>query len=273
MPELPEVETVRRTLADVVTGRKITAVQVFLPRLLKNAAPQVFGHTLTGRVITSVARRGKYLRLVLDGDRDLLVHLRMTGSLVYMPAGSAIPGTAHIVFILDTGTLVYCDVRTFGCLWLVPKTEKTGIKGYDELGPDATDPAFTIDYAWPLLHKSRRTVKAFLLDQAVVAGLGNIYADEALFAAGIRPSRRCHGVTKRELTALKKAVDDVLAAGIAYGGTTIRDFVNGSGREGGNSENLAVYGRQGRPCPRCSTKIAYVKQGGRGTHYCPHCQK
>ena len=273
MPELPEVETVRRTLAAVLPGRTIETVHVALPRLIKNASPADFAAALRGQTVTAVQRKGKYLRLVFDGPRHLLIHLRMTGSLIYFPAAADLPKSAHIIFRLDKGNLVYCDVRTFGCLWLIPPAGPTGVKGYDTLGPDANGPDFTVDYIWPLLKKSERTVKAFLLDQTVIAGLGNIYADEALFLAGIRPSRRCGSMTKKSLIALHEAVQSVLAEGIMYGGTTIRNFVNGSGREGGNRKNLAVYGREGEPCIKCGTAVQYVKQGGRGTRYCLHCQK
>lgn len=221
MPELPEVETVRRTLAAVLPGRTIETVHVALPRLIKNASPADFAAALRGQTVTAVRRKGKYLRLVFDGPRHLLIHLRMTGSLVYFPAAADLPKSAHIIFRLDKGNLVYCDVRTFGCLWLIPPAGPTGVKGYDTLGPDANGPDFTVDYIWPLLKKSGRTVKAFLLDQTVIAGLGNIYADEALFLAGIRPSRRCGSMTKKSLIALHEAVQSVLAEGITYGGTTI----------------------------------------------------
>ena len=179
MPELPEVETVRRTLAALLPGRTIETVHVALPRLIKNASPADFAAALRGQTVTAVRRKGKYLRLVFDGPRHLLIHLRMTGSLVYFPAEADLPKSAHIIFRLDKGNLVYCDVRTFGCLWLIPPAGPTGVKGYDTLGPDANGPDFTVDYIWPLLKKSERTVKAFLLDQTVIAGLGNIYADEA----------------------------------------------------------------------------------------------
>lgn len=272
MPELPEVETVRATLEPVLTGRTITHIDITLPRLIKNATVEAFSKALSGCTFTAVGRKGKYLRLCTDGSSDLLVHLRMTGSLIYDAAGNNRPKTAHIVFHLDKGLLYYCDVRTFGCLWLAKPGEKTGISGYDELGPDANSSAVTADYLREKMKASSRTVKSFLLDQTVLAGLGNIYVDEALFLAGIRPSRRCNHIGKERTQRLAKAIHTVLAEGIEYGGTTIRDFVNGSGREGENQENLVVYGREGTPCKTCGTLIKYVKQGGRGTHYCPHCQ-
>lgn len=146
MPELPEVETVRATLEPVLTGRTITHIDITLPRLIKNATVEAFSKALLGCTFTAVGRKGKYLCLYMDGSSDLLVHLRMTGSLIYDAAGNNRPKTAHIVFHLDKGLLYYCDIRTFGCLWLAKPGEKTGISGYDELGPDANSSAVTADY-------------------------------------------------------------------------------------------------------------------------------
>ncbi|ERT57097.1 bifunctional DNA-formamidopyrimidine glycosylase/DNA-(apurinic or apyrimidinic site) lyase [Megasphaera vaginalis (ex Srinivasan et al. 2021)] len=273
MPELPEVETVRAYLARTLKGRRIEAVEVRLPRLLKNRTATAFIGALTGRRIRSVTRKGKYLGVQLDDASMLLIHLRMTGTLRYLSDERPVPPSSHLIFTLDKGCLVYGDVRTFGCFWLVPQQGETGVKGYDSLGPDGNGEAFTADYLWQLLHASTRRIKTLLLDQSAVAGLGNIYADEALFLAGIRPARRCSRISRAASDRLHAAIRKVLAEGIAHGGTTIRDFVDGSGNEGKNRENLAVYGREGQPCKRCGTLITYVKQGGRGTHYCRRCQR
>lgn len=274
MPELPEVETVRRYLGEHLPGKKIESVAVNLARLVRNRTPEDFAASLTGCTFTAVTRRGKYLVLHLDSPWALLVHLRMTGRLIYEADTKApLPRFSHIVFTLDTGRLVYGDVRTFGCLWIVPDGVKTGITGYDSLGPDGLSQDFTADYFWQRLHHSGRLVKALLLDQTVVAGLGNIYADEALFLARIRPSRRCNRISRRSSDALYAAIGTVLREGLAYGGTTVFNFVDGSGREGSNQQNLNVYGREGQPCPVCGATIVYKKQGGRGTHYCPVCQR
>lgn len=273
MPELPEVETVRADLASHVIGQTILSMDIDLPRLLKNGAPSDFAASMVGKTITAVTRKGKYLTLHLSGAADVLVHLRMTGSLVY-EAGLHRPIRGeHIVWQLSSGWLLYGDIRTFGCLWLIPQTGTTGIKGFDTLGPDGISPAFTTAYLGEKIRSSTRPIKTLLLDQTVVAGLGNIYVDEALFVARIRPSRRCNRISKREAAALHDAIVAVLQNGLAHGGTTIRDFINGSGREGENQHFLRVYGKEGTPCPRCGTVITYTKLGGRGTHYCRHCQK
>ncbi len=271
MPELPEVETVRAYLDEALAGRKIEHVEVLLPRLIKNADPSRFCRTLEGQVIQSVCRRGKYLVLTWGGPEALLVHLRMTGALVYQDEPADIKGR-RVIFTLDRGRLVYRDIRNLGCLWIVPDGGMTGVNGFDSLGPDGNSPACTADYLMEKMKGSRRNVKSFLLDQTCVAGLGNIYVDEALFAAAIAPQRRCDAVGRDEAETLRRAIGDVLAQGLARGGTTIRNFVGGSGREGENQAYLRVYGREGTPCPRCGSRIVYVKLGGRGTRYCPGCQ-
>lgn len=274
MPELPEVETVCHYLRPNLVGRKITGMDVLLERLLKNRTAEDFAASLTGCTFTGVSRKGKYILLHLDAPWILLVHLRMTGRLIYQAdAAAELPRFTRIIFHLDKGRLVYGDVRTFGCLWLVPAKGETGIRGFDRLGPDALAPEFTPDYFYARLHAAKRQIKALLLDQNVVAGLGNIYVDEALFQAGIRPVRRCQRISRKESDALYQAIKDVLEEGIAYGGTTVFNFVDGSGREGKNQENLKVYGKEGTPCPVCGSEIKYIKLGGRGTHYCPVCQR
>ena len=154
----------------------------------------------------------------------------------------------------------------------MPSDGPTGVKGYDSLGPDAISPDFTTDRLYAFLKGCHRPVKTLLLDQTKVAGLGNIYVDEALFRAGIRPMRHSDSVTKKEAACLHEAIVAVLQEGLAHGGTTIRNFISGNGKEGQNQENLRVYGREGTPCTVCGTTIEYTKLNGRGTHYCPKCQ-
>lgn len=274
MPELPEVETIRSFIEKKVQHKVITAVDVSLPRLIRNTTAENFVSVLTGTEIEGVSRRGKYLFLRCSGPWSVLVHLRMTGSLLYEAMPGEYAGRAvHVVFSLTEGRLLYRDIRTLGCLWLVPTEGPTGIKGYDNLGPDAISPAFTAEGLYRFLKETRRPVKTVLLDQTKVAGIGNIYVDEALFRAGIRPLRRGCKVTKKEAVKLHEAITAVLQEGLAHGGTTIRNFISGNGKEGQNQENLRVYGREGTPCTVCGTTIEYVKLNGRGTHYCPTCQK
>lgn len=274
MPELPEVETVRRYLQNHLPGKSIQQIEIFLPRLIKNATSQQFTAALKNKKIKDVKRRGKYLFLHMDGPQSLLIHLRMTGRLIYEEENSSVlPRFSRIVFQLTQGRMLYGDVRTLGCLWLIPSIGLTGVKGCDTLGPDGTSPDFTAAYLRQILKDNTRTIKSFLLDQTNVAGLGNIYVDEALFTARIKPMRRCNRIGKETVVRLHDVIVRVLEEGIMHGGTTIRDFINGSGKEGQNQQNLCVYGREGSPCPVCGTTIVYIKLAGRGTHYCPQCQK
>lgn len=272
MPELPEVETIRAYIDRKTTGRRIDGLYVYMPRLLKNGTADEWKAAVTGRTITGCTRRGKYLLLHLDGPQALLIHLRMTGSLVYTGGKGEDIRYQRLLFFLDEGRLIYRDIRTLGCWWLVPAAGPTGITGYDTLGPDAIGNDFTAAYLYDQLKAHHGKVKPLLLDQTVVAGIGNIYADEALFLAHIRPSRCCDRISKKTAAALHDAIVQVLQQGLIHGGTTIRNFMTGDGSEGQNQEYLNVYGREGTPCRVCGATIKYVKLGGRGTHYCPHCQ-
>ena len=211
MPELPEVETIRAFLDERVRGKAIMAVEIGLPRLIKNTTADRFAAALTGQTLEGVERRGKYLFVRCRGPWSFLVHLRMTGSLLYEEKPGQYAGRAiHLIFTLSEGRLLYRDIRTLGCLWLVPSEGATGVKGYDNLGPDAISPDFTTDRLYDLLKGCHRPVKTLLLDQTKVAGLGNIYVDEALFRAGIRPLRHSDTVTKKEAARLHEAIVAVL---------------------------------------------------------------
>ena len=190
MPELPEEETESAYIEEHAAGKRIEEIRLLLPRLVKNAPPEEFCRLLTGQTISAVSRKGKYLLVRFSGGPSLLVHLRMTGSLIYQEEYEEIRGQ-RIIFVLNEGYILYRDVRTLGCLWLVPPEGPTGVSGYDSLGPDGNSDAFTLSYLQEALQSSKRSIKSFLLDQTCVAGLGNIYADEALFLAGVRPQRRC----------------------------------------------------------------------------------
>lgn len=273
MPELPEVETIRTALESYIVGKNIERVTVSLPRLVKNVSVLTFQQKTQGCTILGIRRRGKYLTLLLSGSVHVMIHLRMTGRLLYMDRLPAMMDHIHIYFRLNKGFLVYHDVRTFGGFWLVPITGMTGIDGYDSLGPDGNSPKFTATYLYRLVQKRKSTIKAVLLDQKVVAGLGNIYVDEALFLAKIRPDEKANVLSLHACKVLHEAINQVLTQGISHGGTTIRDYVNGIGKKGSNQHFLQVYGKEGSPCPRCGHTIQYIKLGGRGTHFCPLCQR
>lgn len=274
MPEMPEVETIRRTLTDKVEGRKITRVEIGLSRLIKWPTAPEFQAVLTDKTIVRLGRRGKYLLFYLDNQFVLIVHLRMTGRLYYVTPGTQYDKFTHIVFSLDNGdALIYADTRTLGTLYLMPETELWRISGLASMGPEPLSPEFTLDYFAGMLGKRQAKIKSVLLNQKLIGGLGNIYVDEALAIAGIDPERIASSLAEKEIKYLYQAVNQVIADGIAHGGTTFRDYRNGEGGSGSHQYHLQVYGRADQPCHRCGGIIARKEVAGRGTHYCPNCQR
>ena len=266
MPELPEVETIRRELEPAVVGRELGEAWAFLhPKFVP--ALEAAGATIVG-----VDRKGKFLLLALDDDRELVIHLGMTGSLQIRPRTEATDDPySRAWWELDGGpdVLAFRDVRRFGRLRVVPKGEYEGTLATQ--GPDALDPSLTADDFWRSLRSSRRAIKTQLLSQRPLAGVGNIYADEALWQVGIHPMKRT--VTKAQAAALLGALQDVLRASVENGGTTLRDYRDFSGREGGNQRRLAAYGRAGQPCVRCGVELRRTIVDARSTTFCPACQR
>lgn len=273
MPELPEVETIARDLRENLVGRRIERVEVILPKVVAAPPPETFARVLAGRRITGLDRRGKHLLLALDNDRILVMHLRMTGQLVYSTlVPESWPRHTHLVFYLDRGVLRFNDLRQFGRVHLVPAGELDRVPGLRKLGMEPLDPEFTEQAFLDGLRRSRRQIKPLLLDQTFIAGLGNIYTDEALHRAGIHPARKAADLQAHEARKLYRAVREVLAAGVSFRGTSVQHYVDGAGRPGRFQNILRVYGRQGAPCPVCGTPVERMRCGGRGTHYCPRCQ-
>jgi formamidopyrimidine-DNA glycosylase len=272
MPELPEVETIRRQLEPLVVGRRLTSAWAF-PHPKFTAALEVVGATITG-----TARRGKYLLLPLDDGRELVVHLGMTGSLRVRPAGD--PGDAYVRawWGLDDPSRVaggapgqaleYRDVRRFGRIAVAEDGQYAGTLAVQ--GPDALDRRLTPEEFWRALRRSRRAVKTQLLSQRPIAGVGNIYADEALWQARINPALRT--VTRAQAAGLLDAVRQVLAGSLHHGGTTLTTYRNAEGLPGRNQQRLNVYGQAGLPCPRCGTELRSRVLDGRTTTWCPTCQ-
>jgi len=271
MPELPEVETVRRGLEPAITGRTARDVR-FTPeghRLLQGAPPQAFRDALVGRRFLTAARRGKYLILPLDDGRSLIMHLRMTGRIEIEQADTPDGDFFRAAIALDDGNeLRWRDVRRFGTWTLAD--DLAGLE--EKLGPEPLSDAFTVETLAAALVGRAAPVKTVLLDQRRVAGLGNIYVDEALHVAGAHPARPAGSLSPDEIVRLHAALREVLERGLRNFGTTLRDFVNAYGQEGRNREHLLVYQRTGEPCYRCATPIARIVLGGRGTHFCPACQ-
>lgn len=274
MPELPEVETIRRQLAPKVAGRVITAVEIGLPRLIKYPDISRFEQEIVGKRIVGLERRGKYLLFQLTSDMTLVVHLRMTGRLFYRAAEVSRDAYTYVVFILDNGFEIrYADIRTLGTIYLVDKTEMKNIKGLSEMGPEPLTDTFDICYFQHLLTNRKTKIKGLLLDQRWIGGLGNIYVDESLALSGIHPERPADSLTSDEMCKLYHAINRVIEEGIAHGGTSFRDYVDEEGKVGSHQLHLRVYGRKQEPCDTCGTAIERREVAGRGSYFCPHCQK
>lgn len=275
MPELPEVETVRRALAPVLEGATIVAADIVDPRLTRPRDPRAVAAELVGERVAEVGRRGKYLLLRLESGRTLVVHLRMTGSLRHAAEPGALPPDTHrrAVLRLDTGTVVgYRDVRRFGTWTLLePDEEAVYLRG--RLGPEPLAPSFTSSRLESILAGRRATVKTVLLDQRRIAGIGNIYADEALWSARLHPRREAGSLAPDEIARLHRAVRAALRRGVELQGSTLRDYATPDGAEGGMQHEFHVYGRGGEPCDRCGVQIERIVVGGRGTWVCPRCQR
>ena len=272
MPELPEVETVVRDLRPLLVGRRVTGVW-FGPLALRKPWMRGWGHRLAGRRVEAVRRRGKWIVTEIDRGDRLVFHLGMTGQLTVAAAALPKKDHTHLVFTLDGGEdeLRFRDVRRFGSATLFKADEE--VQAFFKaagLGPEpfGLDPA----YWHERLGATGRCLKAVLLDQRVVAGVGNIYADEALFEARLHPAVRGSTLDARAAAHLRRAVEKVLNRAIERRGSSIRDYVGGAGQKGGFQREFRVYGRTGKPCPRCGAPIERVRLAGRSTHFCLACQ-
>ncbi len=270
MPELPEVEIIRRELHSHIQGARILQVDFRWPRVAAFPPSEVMTQRLPGHVITDVGRRGKYLLFHLLPKAVLVVHLRMTGQFHIVPPGTEPDKHTHVVMLLDNyQVLHYRDQRKFGRFYLVSQAEEI----IGPLGPEPLDPNWQPqDLAQALKHR-RAPIKSLLLDQRVVAGLGNIYADEALFLAHIHPLRAGNTLSPEEIQALHHAIRQVLNEALAAGGSTIATYIPPSQRQGAYQKQHRVYRRTGQPCPVCGTPIQKTRVGGRSTHFCPRCQR
>jgi len=289
MPELPEVESLRRILARSAIGRTIVSAKVLEPRLRRKVVHD-FESAITGREIEGLSRRAKYLMLKLSGDRVLLVHLGMSGSLTHRGVSRprSRPGAPikdnegdpldaahdHVEFRLDDGTrLVYNDPRRFGLLKLAPSGGLDELAELRALGPEPLGEGFTADYLALKARGRRVAVKNMLMDQRIVAGIGNIYAAEILFRAGVRPTRRAGRLSRAEIERIVAATPAILNEAIGKRGTTFRSYRDSRGRPGAFASRLRVYGREGEPCYTCSTPIRNVTVGQRASFFCARCQK
>jgi formamidopyrimidine-DNA glycosylase len=272
MPELPEVETVRRTLAPAVGGRISSVWTSGMGLHMARKPPVAKLRKLVGAQITAVRRHGKYLLLDTDHATSILVHLGMTGRLRIHGAADPRANHTHVVFGLGKRELRFVDARRFGQVDVVVRGEERAHPALAVLGPDALDEAIDVAAMLATARDKRTTLKAFVLDQRVIAGVGNIYASEALWRAKLRPTMRTHKLTHATAVRLATAIREVIDRALDHGGTTLSDFVDADGTAGENADYLWVYDRAGQPCPRCKAAIKRSVLQGRATYYCPTCQ-
>jgi formamidopyrimidine-DNA glycosylase len=273
MPELPEVETVRRALEPHLAGARIEKLWTSgLPlRLARPLDVKRLRKASVGRRVVALRRAAKYLLIDTDGTETIVVHLGMTGQLRVVPAGSSRLAHTHVVWTLDGGReLRFVDPRRFGLVAAIREPDE--IDELAHLGLDPLGPEMTADRLYELAHATRRAVKVFLLDQRRVAGIGNIYASEALFVAGIHPATPANRLSRARVETLRVGIVTVLERGLRNRGTTLRDYVDADGQAGENQHELAVYGREGQACLRCGGRVRRLTHDARGTFFCPRCQ-
>ena len=274
MPELPEVETIRRVLEPQIKGLTITAVTVNRSEVVGHPTAEEFCQTLIGQTIDAMTRRGKFLSVLLDSGDYFVLHLRMTGCFLLTPADYPMEKHTHIVFHLSSGDeLRFSDTRRFGRFWLFRKGKSDTYSGIDNLGLEPFDNELTADYLQQQFGKRKKTIKECLLDQSVIAGIGNIYSDEILFASGIYPARPAKGLTHAEWERLAVAISERLAYFIEKNALTPEEYLEGKGQDYRNTPFLQVYGHGGEPCPICGTALCRMTVGGRSSVYCSACQK
>ena len=275
MPELPEVETIRRQLAPHMEGRVLRELEVLDPRWCQPAHPDELADAVRGSRIERVSRRGKYLLAELDDEVTLVMHLRMTGNLLRVAEDEDEPGRLHLRarLILDDGhRVLFCDPRRFGTGEVLLGADAVTDYFSSRLGVEPLSPDFTAEALRALARDRRAPVKVFLLTQERVAGVGNIYADEALFRARLHPLRPVGSLRRGQIASLRDAVVESLEAGIDARGATIDDFRHADGARGSFQDRFLVHRREGEPCPRCGSKIRKLRAAGRGTYVCPRCQ-
>lgn len=272
MPELPEVETVRRGLNSLIKGRTINNVEIYYDKIIIGSVAD-FQSNLVGAKILDVGRRAKYLLFHFDNNLTMISHLRMEGKYQVRASRFDFDKHVHIVFHLDDGRFLgYRDVRKFGKMQLVPTAEELQVKSLAALGPEPLTQAYTLASLHQGLKQRKKSIKATLLDQHVVSGLGNIYVDEVLWRAKIHPEEPANKLTEQQISDLYLMINDEIKTAIDAGGTTVRSYVDAMGHEGNFQLQLHVYNQKGHYCERCGTIIKKIKVAGRGTHFCPQCQ-
>ncbi|SFX59308.1 DNA-(apurinic or apyrimidinic site) lyase [Thermoactinomyces sp. DSM 45891] len=274
MPELPEVETVRKTLEQLVVGKTIQDISVHLPRIIQRPDDiEIFCRELKGSTITGIGRRGKFLKIFCD-PWVIVSHLRMEGRYRVADQDVDLEKHTHVIFHFTDGTeLRYKDVRQFGTMHLFPKGEEEGHLPLKKLGPEPLDPdQYRLDWFESVIRRRKTKIKPLLLNQEILVGLGNIYVDEALHSAKIHPERSANELTDKEVHLLYHSISETLSRAVEAGGSSVRSYVNGQGEMGMFQLQIRVYGRKNEPCYTCGNPIERMVVGGRGTHICPQCQ-
>jgi formamidopyrimidine-DNA glycosylase len=273
MPELPEVEIIRRIIEPQITGQMIKQVDVKNEQIIAHPKAEEFTALLTGSVISHMSRRGKFLTIHLENGDKVVLHLRMTGQLLVMPATEEIEKHTHLILSLSGGSQMrYIDVRRFGRFWYVKKDEIDVFTGQDKLGLEPMEPELTPMFLKIKLGKRKKAIKEMLHDQSIIAGIGNIYSDEILYAANIYPEKKCIDLEDDDWKGLAEKIPEIITWGIDTNEMTPEEYLAGKGKEYSNIPNLKAYGRAGKPCLKCGAVMEKITIGGRTSTYCPVCQ-
>lgn len=273
MPELPEVETVKRILEPQLAGRMISTISLNRPDVIEHPSAEIFRAAVTGKKIAGMGRRGKYLSIFLESGSQIILHLRMTGSLLVTPADYPHEKHTHVCFYLDNGNeLRFIDPRRFGRFWLLQGGEEDIVSGIHKLGLEPINGKLTASYLCAALAKRKKSIKSCLLEQGVIAGIGNIYADEILFAAKIHPNHPANTLTLEEWEHLADTIPCIINRAITENKLSPEEYLAGKGQEYRNTPLMQVYGHCGEPCPVCGVALCRTIIAGRGSIYCPKCQ-
>lgn len=274
MPELPEIEAIKRAIGPILIGRRITDIDVIQPKTVARPDPETFRAAVVGRTFTGLTRRGKFLTATLDDGGRIVMHMRMTGCLLAVPRDRPRERHTRLMISMDDGTeLRFSDLRRFGRFWYFENGEEDDVSGMRDLGPEPDDPSLTPDYLEDRLGGSRRAVKDCLLDQTVVAGIGNIYSDEILFATGIDPACPANLLGHGDWTRLADEIPRTLEFFVEKNEISAEDWLEGRGREYRNTPYIRIYAHGGEPCPVCGTTLVRRVIGGRSSVSCPSCQR
>jgi len=274
MPELPEVETIKRDLEEKIKEKRVKKVIVKDGKCIKIPAPAEFIKRTEGKVFREIQRRGKFLIIELDSLDALIIHLKLTGQLIYFPKEGEELNYTRLMFIFyDHTQLNFADMRRFGSIWLIPQHKFSLIPSLANLGPEPLEDEFTLEKFKELVKGARGKIKSLLMDQSFIAGIGNVYSQEALFLAGIHPERKSSKLFDEEIRSLYNNLRKILQEAIYHRGSSVNNYVDLAGKKGNYEPHLNIYGREGQSCPRCGANIRRITISGRGTYFCPKCQK